>query len=97
MQAGTAFAHFLSGRYEEALLWADKAFRDLPTYITAVSVTAASNALAGRLEEARQAMRLWRQIDTGLRMSNLTDWFPIRRPEDFAKWSDGLRRAGLPE
>lgn len=62
-----------------------------------MSVTAASNALAGRLEEARQAMRLWRQIDTGLRMSNLTDWFPIRRPEDFAKWSDGLRRAGLPE
>jgi hypothetical protein len=23
--------------------------------------------------------------------------FPIRRPEDFAKWSDGLRKAGLPE
>jgi hypothetical protein len=37
------------------------------------------------------------QLDPGLRVSNLKDWVPIRRPEDFAKWSDGLRKAGLPE
>jgi len=30
-------------------------------------------------------------------MSNLKDWFPIRRPEHFAIWADGLRKAGLPE
>jgi hypothetical protein len=38
-----------------------------------------------------------RQLDPALRVSNLKDVFPIRRPEDFAKCADGLRQAGLPE
>lgn len=38
-----------------------------------------------------------RQIDPRLRLSNLKDWFPIRRAEHFTKWEDGLRKAGLPE
>jgi hypothetical protein len=38
-----------------------------------------------------------RRIDPALRMSNLKDWFPIRRPEHFARWAEGLRSAGLPE
>jgi hypothetical protein len=33
----------------------------------------------------------------GLRLANLKDFMPARRPEDFARWSDGLRKAGLPE
>ena len=33
MQTGTAFfAHFLSGRYDEALSWAQKALRERPDY-----------------------------------------------------------------
>ena len=42
-------------------------------------------------------MELLRQLDPALRVSNLKDWIPLRRPEDFAKWADGLRKAGLPE
>ena len=38
-----------------------------------------------------------RQIDPALRISNLREWFPIRRAEHFATWADGLRKAGLPE
>jgi hypothetical protein len=49
------------------------------------------------MEEARQAMERLRQIDPALRISNLKDWFPIRRPEHFARWTEGLRKAGLPE
>jgi TolB-like protein len=97
MQAGTGFAHLLAGRFDEASSWAEKAFREEPDYLPAAAVTAASHALAGRLEEARQAMALLRQIDPALRRSNLKDWFPIRRPEHFAIWADGLRKAGLPE
>jgi hypothetical protein len=70
---------------------------DLPTFLPAVTIIAASNALAGRMEEARRAMQHLRQLDPALHVSNLTNWFPIRRPEDFAKWLDGLRKAGLPE
>ena len=97
MQAGTAFAHFLAGRFDAASSWAEKAFRDQPSYLPAAAVNAASHALAGRMEEARQAMERLRQIDPALRISNLKDWFPIRRPEHFARWTEGLRKAGLPE
>ena len=38
-----------------------------------------------------------RQLDPALRLSNLKDLLTLRRPEDFAKWEEGLRKAGLPE
>jgi hypothetical protein len=38
-----------------------------------------------------------RRLNPGLRLSNLKDLFPIRRTEDYAKWEEGLRLAGLPE
>jgi hypothetical protein len=42
-------------------------------------------------------MQRLRQLDPALRISNLGDWLPIRRPEDLATFTDGLRMAGLPE
>jgi TolB-like protein len=97
MQAGTAMAHLLAGRFEAASSWAEKAYRDLPSFLIAVSIIAASHALAGRTDDARRAMDHLRELDPALRISNLTDWLPIRRPEDLATFADGLRRAGLPE
>ena len=97
MQCGMAFAHLFAGRFDDGSSWAHKSSRDRPNYLAAIGVTAASAALAGRMEEARGAIQRLREIDPALRMSNLSDWLPIRRPEHFAKWSDGLRKAGLPE
>jgi TolB-like protein/Tfp pilus assembly protein PilF len=97
MQVGTGFAHLLAGDFDNASSWAKRAFLEEPNYLPAAAVVAASHALAGRLEEARQAMERVRQIDPALRVSNLSDWFPIRRPEHFTTWAEGLRRAGLPE
>jgi TolB-like protein len=97
MQAGMAVAHLFAGRFDTASSWAEKAFRDLPSFLMVVSIIAASHALAGRTDEARRAMHHLRQLDPALRISNLKDWLPIRRPEDFATFADGLRRAGLPE
>ena len=97
MQAGMALAHLLAGRFDAASSWAEKAYRDLPSFLMAVGVIAASHALAGRQDEARRAMSHLRQLDPTLRVSSLADWLPIRRPEDLATLADGLRRAGLPE
>ncbi len=97
MQCGTAFAHLFAGRFDEASTWAEKSILDQPTYITAAAVMAASHALAGRMEEARRAAQHLHELDPALRVSDLKDWLPIRRPEDFARWSEGLRKAGLPE
>jgi tetratricopeptide (TPR) repeat protein len=85
VHVGFGFAHFLAGRYEEALSWSERAFRSEPDFLPAAGVVAASSALAGRLEQAREAMQCMRRVDPALRVSNLTDWYPIRRPDHLAK------------
>jgi TolB-like protein len=97
MQAGMAVAHLFAGRFDTASSWAEKAFRDLPSFLMLVGIIAASHALAGRTDEARRAMGRLRQLDSTLRIANIRDWLPIRRPEDLATFADGLRKAGLPE
>jgi TolB-like protein len=97
MQAGMAAAHLFAGRFDEASSWAEKAYRDLPTFLIAVAFVAASHALAGRTDEARRAMQRLRQLDPTLCISSLTNYLPIRRPQDLAVFADGLRTAGLPE
>jgi hypothetical protein len=51
----------------------------------------------GRLDAAQEAMAKLRQLDPGLRISNLRNLQPIRQPDDYARWEAGLRLAGLPE
>ncbi|HKO07930.1 MAG TPA: adenylate/guanylate cyclase domain-containing protein [Alphaproteobacteria bacterium] len=96
-QGGIAFAHFLAGRYDEASLWAERALRQRPTFLPAIRDLAAADALAGRLFEAQKTMAHLRQLAPSLRVTNVKDWVPFRRPEDLARLEDGLRKAGLPE
>jgi len=96
-QNGIALAHFHAGRYDEASSWAEKALREDPNYLPAVRVLAASSALAGRLEDAQKAMARLREIDPTVRVSDLRDLMPRRRPEDVARYAEGLRKAGLPD
>ncbi len=97
VHAAIAYAHFFAGRYDEASAWAEKAVRAGPNYLTAVRGAAASHALAGRLGEAQKLIAHMRKLAPALRISNLKDLIPFRRSEDFAKWADALRKAGLPE
>ena len=97
MQAATAAAHFFAGRYDEASTWAEAAVRDQRSFLLVLCTAAASNAFAGRTVEAGKAMARLRQLDPELRLSSLKDLLTLRRPEDIAKWEEGLRKAGLPE
>ena len=98
MQGVTAFAHFFAGRYEEATSWAEKAFWERPNILATLRVAAASYALAGRLEEARKAVARALELDPDMRLSNLKDRIGIfRHSEDYAKYAEALRKAGLPE
>ena len=96
-QTAFAMAHFFAGRDAEALIWSEKVRRDKPDYQLALRIFAAANALAGQQEDAKQAVKRLLQLDPALCISNLKDRYPLRRPEDLARWSDGLRKAGLPE
>jgi TolB-like protein len=97
MQAGTAMAHLLAGRFDAASSWAEMAFRESASLLYAVVALAASHALTGRMDQAQRAMRHVRQINPTLRISNLADWLPFYRTEDLATLAGGLRKAGLPE
>jgi tetratricopeptide (TPR) repeat protein len=98
MRAGTAFAHFFLGRYDEAASWAAMALQDNPDHQPGLRIAAASNAMAGRPEEAHKAMARLRQLNPALRVSTLNDVRgPYRRAEDVSRYEEGLRRAGLPE
>ena len=96
MRTGIAYANFLAGNYDIASSAARDALRD-QTWLGGLRVLAASKALAGHLEEAREAMDRLLQVDPALRISNLKDRISPLQPEDFAKYADGLRKAGLPE
>jgi tetratricopeptide (TPR) repeat protein len=97
MQSVMAWAHFFLGRYAEATSWAEMAIRQLPDHIPATSVAAAASALAGNHAAAGNAVARLRQLMPELRISNLKEVSQIRRSEDFARWAEGLRKAGLPE
>jgi TolB-like protein len=97
MQAGTAFAHLLAGRYDDASSWAERALWAQTHFLTPIRIAAASNALAGRIAQAEKAMARLRELDPAMRVSNVKIWAPFRRPEDLARLEEGLRIAGLPE
>jgi TolB-like protein len=97
MRSGTAYAHFFLGRYDEAASWAAMALQDSPDYQTGLRIDAASNAMAGRPEQAHRAMARLRQLNPALRVSNLKDVLGPWRAEGLARLEEGLRQAGLPE
>jgi tetratricopeptide (TPR) repeat protein len=98
MQATIAHALYFAGRYDEASLWAGMALQQSPDFPASLRIAAASNALAGRLDKANEAVARLRQINPELRIANLRGVLgPYRRPEDFAKYEEGMRKAGLPE
>jgi TolB-like protein/tetratricopeptide (TPR) repeat protein len=97
MQACVASAHFLAGQYAEASSWTERAVRDNPRHLLAQTIAAASNALAGRITQAQKAVARILEIDPSMRLSNLQEFIPLRRPEDLERFTEGLRKAGLPE
>jgi tetratricopeptide (TPR) repeat protein len=96
-QSAGAYAHFSSGRYEDALSWAERALRERPGYLPAARMIVASAALAEVTERPETSVNHLRELEPTLRISNLTSRIPYRRPEDLARLAGGLRKAGLPE
>ena len=97
-RSGTAHARFFLGRYDEAASWAAMALQDNPDFQAGLRIDAASNAMAGRPEQAHKAVARLRQLNPALRVSNLKDVLgPYRRAEDLSRYEEGLRQAGLSE
>jgi tetratricopeptide (TPR) repeat protein len=96
MRSGTAAAHFFLGLHDQVASWAAMALQDNPDYQPGLRIVAASNAMAGRLEQARASVARLRQLNPALRV-NLKNVLGPWRADDLARYEEGLRRAGLPE
>ena len=97
MLNAVAMAHLLAGRFEEASSWAERSLREKPDFLASLRFAAASYALAGRTEDAQKVVRRILALDPSERISNLAEVVSIRRAADMALFSEGLRKAGLPE
>ena len=91
------FAHFIAGRYDEALPWGTRALRDQPDFLAALRLVAASSACIGQMDQARAAMARHLQLDPAMNLSKFRQYNPTRKPADFGRFAEALRRAGMPE
>jgi TolB-like protein/class 3 adenylate cyclase len=96
MEGATALAHFVAGRYDEAFASAETALRQNPFFSQGTRVAVASAAHLGRTEDAKKYLARLQMLDAGLRISNLRDRITFRRPDDFERMAEGLRKAGVP-
>ena len=95
--AAKAYAHVCAGHFAEAYASAEAAIRERPHFLLYLCIAAASAALAGRAADAQRIAGRILQADPTLRLSTVSSILPLRRPEDAARWAEGLRKAGLPE
>ncbi|SIO28121.1 hypothetical protein SAMN05443247_03453 [Bradyrhizobium erythrophlei] len=97
VRAGTSQAHFFLGHYGDAASWSAMALQDNPDFQPALRMDAASNAMAGRLEQAHKAVARLRQLNPALRVSNLKDVLGPYGHANLSRYEEGQRKAGLPE
>jgi predicted Zn-dependent protease len=95
MRTATGFAHLLAGRYDDAISWAQRACLDQPNFPVAWRLLASSSALSGRLDQAQKALARALQLDPGFELSTFSQYATLRRAEDFERYAEGLRLAGL--
>jgi TolB-like protein/class 3 adenylate cyclase len=94
-----AIAHNAAGRYEEAIEWADRALHAQPRFIVAMRVKLASLGHLGRAEEARDVLERLLALNPGLTIATWRATYASKAyaPELLALYTDGFRKAGLPE
>ena len=90
-----AIAHLAAGRYEEGLPWAERALRDNAGAV-ALRLKLSLCGHLGRLDDARQCLRLLREIDPKpiVATAGGRGWGSAGLA---ARVREGLRKAGLPE
>src|SRR5262249_44854689 len=96
LQTCAAFAHFIAGRYQQALSSAEIAARSRRGNLLVDVIGAASAALAGRVDDARKFVARLQATDPSLTIGSVLH-LQAMQPADLKRWIEGLRLAGLPE
>jgi adenylate cyclase len=92
----TGLAHFVAGRYAEAAQWFNDSLR-LWQYNVTWRQLAASYALLGRMDEARDAMQEVFRLEPDVTLAKVRVQLSASDPDYLERYFDGLRKAGMPE
>ncbi len=90
-------SHYMARDFEPALAEARKALQIAPHYPLAQRGLVSSLALLGRIDEARLALRRFRELTPNYSMTTARPAAPFREEADFRHYMEGLRLAGLPD
>jgi adenylate cyclase len=93
---GVTVARFVAGQYPEAAETAKDYVALRPNWYGGYVYLAASNALSGRMEEARAAIGRLLETLPQLTLATMRKQTLLRRASDAEKLLEGLEKAGLP-
>jgi adenylate cyclase len=89
-----AGAHYLAGRYNEAIVYGSKAMQQRVGLTNSHRVYIASLAQAGQIDEARAALAKLQELQPGHSIAWIERNIPYT-PGPMAKFIEGMRKAGL--
>jgi adenylate cyclase len=92
-----AVAHFAADRLREAAECAREAVRLRPSHVGPYRMLAVSCSHLGELEEAGAALQQAKRLQPKISLAWAQEFSPWARPEELARYVDGLRKAGLSE
>jgi adenylate cyclase len=92
------FVRLLARRYDEAAAFFAQAVQANPRFSTLYADLTAALALAGRSEESKSVAQRLLDLEPGFRIQPMVVFLdPFLRPELVSQWTEGVRKAGLPE
>jgi tetratricopeptide (TPR) repeat protein len=91
---GLAAAHYLAGRYTEAVAFGRKAIQQRINFTGSHRIYCASLAQAGQLAEARAELTLLKELQPEISIAWIEKYVPYTTGP-MAKFLEGMRKAGL--
>jgi adenylate cyclase len=91
---GLAAAHYLAGRYTQAIGFGRKAVQQRSSFTGSHRIYCASLAQAGQLDEARAVLKRLKELQPDISIAWIEKYVPYTA-EPMAKFLDGMRKAGL--
>ncbi|MEZ5931047.1 MAG: winged helix-turn-helix domain-containing protein [Alphaproteobacteria bacterium] len=89
-----AVAHYLAGRYDEAIRWARDAVRQRSGTSSYYRILCASLAQAGQMDEARAVLNKLRELQPKISLAWIEESVPYTA-EPMRKFLKGMQKAGL--
>jgi tetratricopeptide (TPR) repeat protein len=97
MASAAALTHFAAGRFEDAIASAKRALAQNPRFTRTLRVLAASLAILGREQAAKQVMQDLLRIEPNLTVEKIRWRLRHMDASVLSPFLEGLRLAGLPE